>query len=256
MTTHPAKSGNDWTAGDLAFYGVKIEYQDVQQFFGEVPLPAPSICQGFLTADTNNDATDRESAVLMYYLKLATDAPEGYKETILPFFVMVLFDSLGYNRGFCGRCSWAALPFLNSGQVRDVSIDAALMKSQPNCRISLVVHQDMLEGKTGEDATARLIAEAVAAFQFTNDTRRMEGLAELNGQVIPGIIMTGTLPTFFKIPITQELARSVESGQPTATPTLINGHVPGVLHPKDGMMPLDNRRVLLQCFEAFKRCMF
>ena len=44
-----------------------------------MPLPAPSICQGFLTADTNDDATDRESAVLMYYLKLATDP-------VLPFF--------------------------------------------------------------------------------------------------------------------------------------------------------------------------
>ena len=69
--------------------------------------------------------------------------------------------------------------------------------------------------------------------------------------------MTGTSPTFFKIPVTVELSRAVELGLYPATPTVVSMHVPDIPRPdrrlNEGMRPLDNRRSILACFEAFKQ---
>jgi hypothetical protein len=69
--------------------------------------------------------------------------------------------------------------------------------------------------------------------------------------------MVGTSPSFFKIPVTEELTQCVELGQFPTTPTIVTGHLPDIPRPKlrfsEGMRPLDNRRVILQCYEAFKK---
>lgn len=73
-------------------------------------------------------------------------------------------------------------------------------------------------------------------------------------QIIPGIVMTGTLPTFFKIPITQQLVTAIEVGMHPAQPTTVAVHLPE-LPPNlrwRGMKPLDNRQQFLRYYEAFK----
>jgi hypothetical protein len=64
-------------------------------------------------------------------------------------------------------------------------------------------------------------------------------------------------PSFFKIPVTHELTRCVEYGTFPLTPTVVIGHVPDIPRPNrrfsEGMKPLDNRRAILQCYEAFKK---
>ena len=72
--------------------------------------------------------------------------------------------------------------------------------------------------------------------------------------------MVGTAPSFFKIPVTQELVECVEQGQHPLAPTIVTGHVPDIPRPNrrfsEGMKPLDNRRAFLQCYEAFKKFVF
>ena len=69
--------------------------------------------------------------------------------------------------------------------------------------------------------------------------------------------MYGTFPSFFKIPVTLELIRCVETGTFPLTPTVVIGHVSNTRRPTrrfdEGMKPLDNRQRLLQCYEAFKK---
>lgn len=71
--------------------------------------------------------------------------------------------------------------------------------------------------------------------------------------------MSGTSPAFFKIPVTTALLQCIELEIFPHTPTGVIGHVPDVLRPNrrfnsnEGMIPLDNRRVILECFEAFKK---
>ena len=78
-----------------------------------------------------------------------------------------------------------------------------------------------------------------------------------HAQVIPGIIMVGAFPSFYKIPVTRELAQCVEFGTFPLAPTVVIGHVTNAPRPTrrfdDGMKLLDSRRVILQCYEAFKK---
>ncbi|KAF9059189.1 hypothetical protein BDP27DRAFT_1431667 [Rhodocollybia butyracea] len=97
----------------------------------------------------------------------------------------------------------------------------------------------------------------LVAFQAMNAQRRSRGFEILASKVIPGIIMDGTSPAFFKIPVTQELQYGVMTGTFPDTPTIVTGHVPMIPRPNrssnEGMKPLDNRRAILQCYEAFKQ---
>jgi len=62
------------------------------------------------------------------------------------------------------------------------------------------------------------------------------------------------MPTFYKINISMELATAVSQGVYPESPTIVYAHVPDVPGPlTEGMRPLDNRRVILSCFEAFKK---
>lgn len=109
-----------------------------------------------------------------------------------------------------------------------------------------------------EDSEAQLVAAALATFQGNNVRRWLLcNKASLAAKVVPGIIMTGSSPTFYRIPITAELADAVSLGVYPATPTVVYAHLPVLYHPglrqTECMKPLDNRYCILQCFEAFKR---
>ena len=75
-------------------------------------------------------------------------------------------------------------------------------------------------------------------------------------QTIPGIVMAGTSPTFYKVPVTTELEYAIRHGLYPADPTRVLRHQPVVPRPNrrwsDGMRPLDARREIIKCYEAFK----
>ncbi|KAF8258319.1 hypothetical protein EI94DRAFT_1622960, partial [Lactarius quietus] len=101
----------------------------------------------------------------------------------------------------------------------------------------------------------QLISEAIAAFSENNATLIAAGLPTLRLKTIAGIIMVRSAPTFYKILMTQEVLASIASGV-TPTPIIkVARLIPPVPFPdmlaSDGMRPLDNRRIIFQCFKAF-----
>jgi hypothetical protein len=72
---------------------------------------------------------------------------------------------------------------------------------------------------------------------------------------MPGIVMVGTSPTFFKIPVTRTLSTHIRHGTYPQETNVTYCHPP-VPRParrhSEGMKPLDNRREILRCYEAFK----
>ena len=116
--------------------------------------------------------------------------------------------------------------------------------------ILLLVQEDKRHEER-KDPEPQLIAEAIAAFQ-ANNTRRTRVLGQ---DAIDAKVMLGSSPTFYKIPVTKELAHAVALGQFPATPTVVNAHLLAVPRPtrrlSEGMKPLDNRRHILACYEAF-----
>ncbi|KAH7911634.1 hypothetical protein BJ138DRAFT_983372, partial [Hygrophoropsis aurantiaca] len=110
------------------------------------------------------------------------------------------------------------------------------------------------------DPLPQLVAHAIGAFQVYNANRVQSGLDPVDNKarnsVIAAIVMSGTLPTFVKIPVTAELAECVRSGEYPTHPTVVLGHTPDIPSPvpqSEAMNPLDNRRVIFRCFEAFRQ---
>jgi hypothetical protein len=68
------------------------------------------------------------------------------------------------------------------------------------------------------DPVPQLIAEAIAAVKSYNRTRDLLSFGPLEVKVMAGIAMTGTSPTFFKIPVTLELIDAFHRGGYPATP--------------------------------------
>lgn len=68
--------------------------------------------------------------------------------------------------------------------------------------------------------------------------------------------MIGTLPVFFKIPVSMALATHIRHGTYPPEETPVTYCYPQVPRParqcNEGMKPLDNRREILKCYEAFK----
>ena len=101
---------------------------------------------------------------------------------------------------------------------------------------------------------ARLISDSIAAFHNDNIKRvKYLNTNPLTSKVMLGIVMDGSMPTPYKIPITAELVRAVESGEQPEEETVVHAYVPEVPRPEEGMKPLDNRHIILSCFEAFRK---
>lgn len=129
----------------------------------------------------------------------------------------------------------------------------------------------------GKDAVAHLVGECVAAFQMNNSIRcdilmkpRLQAAvsrplsAHLSiivllflfseWQIIPGIILRGTYPIFYRLPITEGLSQAVASNTPPHHPTTILAYAPPIdpRYISGGLWEQKNRQVILQVFEAFK----
>ncbi|KAF8909535.1 hypothetical protein CPB85DRAFT_1435573 [Mucidula mucida] len=147
-------------------------------------------------------------------------------------------------------------PFLIFGENRraraDIYIFGGLTKE-----ILLIVREDQCIGNQDPvDAQAQLVAAAVAAFRENNLTRVAAGREPFSEKVIPGIVISGTSPTFLKVPITETLSRHIRDGTYPPDITSVMFCKPPVPRPalwkSEGMMPLDSRCPILSCYEAFK----
>ncbi|KAE9398240.1 hypothetical protein BT96DRAFT_1020243 [Gymnopus androsaceus JB14] len=254
-----ARSANEWTSNELEAYNIQIAFQNAQTFFNETPLPAPSLHPEILTAQTANDTVDEASWTVLCQLELAMTSWTSAEADIIggdtALFTVVLLRSLGYihrPRVFRTR---KELRFVTCGENKDANLDVSIIDHSVNAVILLVQEDRRLHAQMNPHH--QLIAKAIAAFQDLNARRESAGLDALSSKVIPGITMVGTFPTFFKIPVTQELNRCVIGGIFPSTPTIVTGHVPVIPRPNsrfsEGMKPLDNRRIILECFEAFKK---
>jgi hypothetical protein len=248
-----AKSGSDWTSNDLVAYNITIIAQNSATFFGQPVLPQPTLNPELLTNLNAEEMVDDESYKLVRYMDLAMNPIPG-EESAVDDFAMRLLRAMGYENRSRDLRSRKNIPLFICGMWMYAKTDVCVMDQN---EVLLLVQEDKRHMEPG-DPKPQLIAEAIAAFQSNNARRRdILGLPLLESKEIPGITMTGTSPTFFKIPVTAELIQAVELGRYPATPTVVAMHIPDIPRParrlSEGMRPLDNRRNILACFEAFKQ---
>ena len=147
-------------------------------------------------------------------------------------------------------------------------------RSGPGAKYLLLVQEDKVRGASSpspisllenhrkrhlsrDDPEPQLIAEAMAALHENNKARGAAGLPKHQSKTFAGITMVGTAPTLYKLPVTDQILVSLATSQYPPQVTTVHKLVPPVPFPErlphEGMRPLVNRRIILQCFEAFKQ---
>ncbi|KAF8548141.1 hypothetical protein OG21DRAFT_1516623 [Imleria badia] len=180
----------------------------------------------------------------------------GSGESVVDDFAAVLFRALGYTKRNCVACTWRDMSLFICGEFKLARTDVCIIDCDHNDILLLVQEDKRYEEGGGGDPEAQLTAEAIAAFGINNEQRVKADLDPLEEEIMPGITMVGTTPTFYKIPVTKTLLQHVAHG--TYPPNLT--HIALCQSPvprparryTEGMKPLDNRRQILSCYEAFK----
>lgn len=112
---------------------------------------------------------------------------------------------------------------------------------------------------SSDDPEPQLIARAIAGYYQNNFRRTRAGLLALPVILMPGIAMVGTAPVFYRIPVSPLLLEALVTSAYPKEEAIVLRFVPPVANKEtyfsEGMRPLINRRIVLQCFEAFKACM-
>ena len=249
---YSAKSGNDWTSDDLAAYNITVEPQDAPTFFGHPRLPEPNVTpKEVLEVAEPDGAATEDGARLLRYLHKATD-PEA---RCIVDFAKWLFEETCQYLGRTDIFSRETIPLTVCREVKETMASITIVNDALQY---LMVLQEGGSRIGGADPEPLLIAEAIAAFAMNNEIRENKlGLPPLQSGVIPGITLKGTSPTFYKIPVTVDLVTAVAEGRFPEDETVVHAYVPELPRPDrreiEGMKPLDNRRIIFSCLEAFKQ---
>ncbi|KAJ7795484.1 hypothetical protein B0H14DRAFT_2919140 [Mycena olivaceomarginata] len=163
--------------------------------------PAPMIDNEILTVEDANDTVSDANYDLLSLLDIAMDASNPQESAVDDF---------------------AELRFLICGESKYAKPDVSILDRTMD-DIILLVQEDKRFG-------------AIAAYQVNQSTRTASGLPRLQSLASYWL---GRVRRFTRSPLTEELVRCVERGEP---------HRRWV----EGMKPLDNRRIILECYEAFK----
>ena len=257
---HTAKSGSDWTWNELRAFNINIITDSVTTFFGNPDLPQPSVRQAILINKHYpiDGLPDKDDRLFFDLMKHAMNiVPE--QESAVDDFTAHLLKLLGYDEPDRIVRQRVDLPLFMCGSRVPTRTDLCVV----NRSLSVGLHDIVLLVQEDKrhldklDPEPQLIAEAIATFQRNKRRLSRMGLPMPNQMTIPGITIIGTAPTFFKISITSALVKAVETGIYPSQDTIVHRLVPPVPRPhlleEHGMKPLDNRAIILGCFEAFKQ---
>ena len=247
-----AKSGSDWTANELCAYNITVVPQNKQEFFSTVDFPDPAepSLAGFMTAETLEDAADKEGRQLLRFLYLALDPKLG-QEAAVENFAAQLLTGLDYDDEDKIVFIRHAMPFLICGENSVAQTDVCVMDTHE----ILLLLQEEKRSTIMKNPEPQVIAEAIAAFALNNRRRERDlNLPPRDSIMFPCLTMIGTSPIFYKITVTAALSKAVQTGTFPEFETRVLRYIPSLpRRNREGMRPLPNRLEILRCLEAFKR---
>lgn len=246
-----AKSGSHWTKNELLAFNIRVATVDLPAFFGCTELPPAPNFPVFLTnLDRPGGPLPKNERQFFQYMEAADKASS--EESAVNDFAAFILRTLGYDEPDCLVRLRKEMSFYMAGESVDANADVCVM----NDLDYLLLVQEDKRSQSAEDPEPQLIAEAIAAFYQNNFRRTRAGLAPLPPTLIPGITMAGTSPIFYCIPVSNKLLDALVTASFPASETVVLRFIPPVPDLEryffDGMRPLQNRHIVLQCFEAFK----
>ena len=256
MATLPrsAKSSGDWTTNDLLAYNITVSSQSPETFYSE-PLPDIANLATFYDIDPNllsgtlgTQGLSNETYCLLEYLDLAS-RPNSDQESAVHDFAREILRALRYElRGSLLR-SRHTIPLLISGDPnRSAPTSVCLIQGRSGIILIPVIQED-----TPVDPEPKVIASAIATFQYNSRLQARLGKEKLDSMSIPCITMSGTRPTFYVVPVTRELSKAVHTGQYPASTTLVKKCIVALNNYRlsEGMESPGFRQVALQHYASF-----
>ena len=249
--TRSARSGSDWTMKELLDYNIKITLESPDTFYGK-PLPTveslctldPHLFSGTFETQGLSDETYR----VLQYLYLASEPNLG-QDSAIHDFAKEIMRVLGYeNRDRILRSRYA-IPLLTCYDQNQAQTDMCLVHKSSTIVLVVKEEHDLIS----HSSEAQAIAGAIAAFQMNNRTRMRFSRPELDSMTVPCIMMVATRPTFYLVPVTQELSDAVARGQYPLSRTVVKKCVvPSIsIHMDRCMDNLDYRQLALWHLAAF-----
>jgi hypothetical protein len=248
-----AKSGSDWSKNELIAYNISVSPVLAEEFFSSVAEPSlDHLDPNILTAPAGAEGANLSDAVIAYlgYLDLAVSATQ---ESSIDDFAVRTLDLLGFNERGTVVATRYAIPLTICADSNRIAQTDVCLLHRPTMVLLVLIEDKTLSNRT--DAESQVIAEAIAAFQFNNQKREERGLAGLAAMTIPCITMSGTRPTFYLVPVTQELSNAVIGGVYPATETRVLKCVTVAAHIRrvsEGMEDTEYRKLALKRLLAFK----
>ncbi|KAG7085784.1 hypothetical protein E1B28_003325 [Marasmius oreades] len=247
-----AKSGGDWTQNELDAFNIHVVVEDMATFFGSPNLPAPTVDPIILT-DLYTPSGPLTKSTRLFFRYLGDIIGSFPYSSAIVTFTSHLLGLLGYDEPDRVLHHQTEIRFIMCGARVEAKPDICLLDSDDE--YILLVQEDKRRRST-ENPESQLIAGAIAAFHENDRRRSLLGLPAAQAKTFVGITIFSTVPTFYKIPITSDLLRSVRTGQFPPQQTVVHKLItpfPFRKTYRNGMHPLENRRIVLQCFEALKR---
>jgi hypothetical protein len=273
-----ARSASQWTRSELVDYRIRTVDDNVRDFFrihtGILPdATVDDIILNNLHEPAGIPIPDQvQQFFALLYEVDPGDAPAGPELDVDAFshHLLEISNLVTPGREVELRQN---LPFIMSGQGVSAMPDVVLRSLQNHI---ILVQEDKVsngfpilsqphisdtatrakrkQGRSHEGVEPQLVAQAVGAFRSDNRHRIEMGLPPFRRRGYMGIIMIGTAPYFYKIQITERLKEAIECAESPMANTILHRFIPiedaGFLD--DGMVPLHNRRVCFQCFEALR----
>ncbi|KAF8217823.1 hypothetical protein K438DRAFT_1952684 [Mycena galopus ATCC 62051] len=248
-------SSSDWTATELRALKIVVETLDPVSFFGS-PLPAPTVDPILLNnVERPPGQISKDHRLFFRYLE---DATNGFlsgpaPESAVSDFAAFLLEMMDYDEPECVVHRRQEIAFTMCGHKVDARPDVVIMNDQ---NYILLLQEDKCR-LSSHDAESQLISGAVAAYCAYNRHCHSVGLPSVARRVFAGIVMSRSAFTFYKIPISFELVTAISRGDYPANTTVVSKFIPPVPNPAkynaQGMVPLENRRIIFQCLAAFKQ---
>ncbi|KAF8219045.1 hypothetical protein L208DRAFT_1455853 [Tricholoma matsutake] len=251
LAIRSAKSGSDWSDNELLAFNIQVVDTTITVFFNTPELPPPTVAPTILNnIDKPDGPLVKGDRLFFQYMRLVEKprSPESRVDDFAAFILRILnYDNK--DRIICQRTE---MSFPMTGHRVDAKTDVCLMDE---LELLLLVQEDK-RTSSNDDPEPQVIVEAIAAFYQNNLQCKQMGLQPLQSKYIPAITMIGTAPIFYHIPVTTALVQALATASYPQEETTVLKFIPPVPNQHryriDGMWPLDNQHIILQCFEAFK----
>jgi hypothetical protein len=270
-TSTRCKPGSEWNEDDLQFYKIHIADEDYIAFFGE---QRPNIffkddIRTFLSYDLSSVTIQQEinwSSIhpknVMTVIKdlIAVTKTHRFEECAVDDLARSILQLFDYDEGDKAIRTREILNLDMANNRTQATPDVCIETMELS--IKLLVQEDKSYNVgndrhlMGNNPEAQLISEAVAAFQENVKIYNRFGKTNVpKRQLIPGITMLGSCPTFYLVPISDDLSYCIKSGLQPAENTVVRRYRISDLpmNISDAMLSKKHARMILECYQSFKK---